>query len=238
MIGITECGDAGLDFSWVEQMPTMDFAILITKNVNDKFIKEVVKVKEKVIVHATITGMGGTVVEPRVPPVSISIGQLKRLINAGFPASQIVLRVDPIIPTPKGIRTATSVLDAAEGLGIKRCRVSILDMYNHVKARFRNANIPIPEYDLQQAYKDVFEALKPYMNRWDFEACAENFPFQTGCISQRDADILGSNVVLMGNKGQRKGCLCPRNKSEMLTHKSQCQHGCLYCYWSKDYNSN
>jgi DNA repair photolyase len=123
MIGITECGDAGLDFSWVEQMPTMDFAILITKNVNDKFIKEVVKVKEKVIVHATITGMGGTVVEPRVPPVSISIGQLKRLINAGFPASQIVLRVDPIIPTPKGIRTATSVLDAAEGLGIKRCRV-------------------------------------------------------------------------------------------------------------------
>ena len=47
MIGITECGDAGLDFSWVEQMPAMDFAVLITKNVNDKFIKEVVKVKEK-----------------------------------------------------------------------------------------------------------------------------------------------------------------------------------------------
>ena len=48
MIGITECGDAGLDFSWVEQMPAMDFAILITKNVNDKFIKELERaLKEK-----------------------------------------------------------------------------------------------------------------------------------------------------------------------------------------------
>ena len=126
----------------------MDFAILITKNINDRFIKEVLKVKDKVIIHATITGMGGSVIEPRVPPVFISIGQIKRLVEAGFPASQIVLRVDPIIPTTKGIKTATSVLDAAEGLGIKRCRISILDMYNHVKARFKNANIPIPEYDL------------------------------------------------------------------------------------------
>jgi hypothetical protein len=103
------------------------------------------------------------------------------------------------------------------------------DSYNYAQVQSKLDSV---------AYKDVFEALKPYMNRWDFEACAENFPFQTGCISQRDADILGSNVVLMGNKGQRKGCLCPRNKSEMLTHKSHCQHGCLYCYWSNDYNSN
>ena len=109
MIGITECGDAGLDFSWVEQIPATDFSILITKNINDKFIDEVIKVKNKVIVHATITGMGGTVVEPRVPPAYISIGQLERLIAKGFPAEQIVLRIDPIVPTQKGINTAIRV---------------------------------------------------------------------------------------------------------------------------------
>ena len=49
------------------------------------------------------------------------------------------------------------------------------------------------------------------------------------------AGELKSPVILMGNKGQRKGCLCPQNKCELLSHKSQCQHGCLYCYWSKDY---
>lgn len=236
MIGITECGDAGLDFAWVPQIPALDFAVLITKNVNDRFIDEVLKVKNSVIIHATITGMGGSVVEPRVPTVSKSIQQLNKLINAGFSAEQIVLRIDPIIPTEKGIQTALRVLDAAKGLGIRRCRISILDMYNHVKARFRNANIPIPEYDLNQAYRDVLKALRPYMNDWEFEACAENFPFRLGCISQKDADILGSKVVLMGNKGQRTGCLCPRNKSELLSNRSQCPHGCLYCYWSKDYN--
>jgi DNA repair photolyase len=235
MIGITECGDAGLDFSWVEQIPATDFSILITKNINDKFIDEVIKVKNKVIVHATITGMGGTVVEPRVPPAYISIGQLERLIAKGFPAEQIVLRIDPIIPTQKGIQTALSVLDAAEHIGIKRCRISILDMYKHVEARFKNAGIKVPVYELNQAYNDVLKSITPYMDKWEFEACAENFPFRAGCISQKDADILGSPVILMGNKGQRKGCLCPKNKCELLSHKSQCQHGCLYCYWSKDY---
>ena len=237
MIGITERGDAGLDFSWVEKMPLVDFAILITKNINGRFIDEVLKVKNKVIVHATITGMGGTVVEPNVPSTKQSIQMLKNLTGAGFPVRQIVLRVDPIIPTPKGIQTALHVLDEAYCLGIKRCRISILDMYNHVKARFRNANIPIPEYDLTQAYVDVLNALQPYMEDWEFEACAENFPFQRGCISQKDADILCSNEVLLGNKGQRKGCLCPRNKFELLDHRSQCQHQCLYCYWPKDYTT-
>lgn len=235
MIGITECGDAGLDFSWVEQIPATDFSILITKNINDKFIDEVIKVKNKVIVHATITGMGGTVVEPRVPPAYISIGQLERLIAKGFPAEQIVLRIDPIIPTQKGINTAIRVLDAARHLGIKRCRISILDMYKHVELRFKNAGIKVPVYDLNKAYDDVLKAITPYMDKWEFEACAENFPFRAGCISQKDVDILKSPVILMGNKGQRKGCLCPQNKCELLSHKSQCQHGCLYCYWSKDY---
>lgn len=235
MIGITECGDAGLDFSWVKQVPLTDFSVLITKNPNNRFIDEVLKVKDKVIVHATITGMGGTVVEPHVPPAYITLGQLSVLINKGFPKEQIVLRIDPIIPTEKGIRTALQVLDSARSLGIKRCRISILDMYKHVEARFRNAGITPPVYDLKQAYKDVLTALQPYMNHWEFEACAEGFPFKCGCISQKDADILNSSVVLMGNKGQRSGCLCPRNKSELLSCKSQCAHGCLYCYWSKDY---
>lgn len=237
MIGITERGDAGLDFSWVEQVPNTDFSILITKNINNKFIDEVIKMKEKIIVNATITGMGGTVVEPRVPSVSVSIGQLEKLIAKGFPAEQIVLRIDPIIPTTKGINTALNVLEAANHLGIKRCRISILDMYKHVEARFKNAGIKVPVYDLKQAYEDVLKAIGPYMDKWEFEACAESFPFQTGCISQKDADILNNPVVLVGNKGQRKGCLCPRNKCELLSHRSQCQHGCLYCYWSTDYTN-
>ena len=43
-IGITERGDAGIDFSWVKQLqtnPAFQGAILITKNCNEQFQKEI-----------------------------------------------------------------------------------------------------------------------------------------------------------------------------------------------------
>ena len=39
-IGITEAGDPAFDYSWVEKMDDMDMAILITKNITDKFIED------------------------------------------------------------------------------------------------------------------------------------------------------------------------------------------------------
>ena len=230
-IGITERGDAGLDFSWVESVPETAITILITKNLNDRFIKEVVKQKNKLIVHATITGMGGTQIEPNVPSVDWSINQLKNLIKSGFPACQIVLRIDPIFPTEKGLQTARSVLVKASGLGITRCRISVVDTYKHVVKRFAVAKLPFPEFDLQKAYDLIVKTFSPYFDRWDFEACAEGLPFRRGCISNRDAVILGIDVDMIGNKEQRKGCLCPKNKLELLGHCQRCQHQCLYCYW-------
>lgn len=102
-IGITERGDASLDFTWMDKMDRVAAAILITKNLNDRFIESVLPFKDKVIVHATVTGMGGTVIEPRVPETEWSHAQVLKLIDAGFPVQQIVLRVDPIIPTSKGL---------------------------------------------------------------------------------------------------------------------------------------
>lgn len=46
-IGITEAGDASLDYSWVNKLQEIDGAILITKNVTDKFIETVLKYKKQ-----------------------------------------------------------------------------------------------------------------------------------------------------------------------------------------------
>ena len=230
-VGITERGDAGLDFSWVEKIDQTAFSILITKNLNDRFIEEVLKKKEKIIVHATITGMGGTKIEPNVPDLDWSISQLRKMITSGFPANQIVLRIDPIFPTERGLQTARSVLVRASGLDIKRCRISVVDSYKHVRNRFAATKIPFPEFNLQEAYDLVLKTFSPYFDRWDFEACAEGLPFRCGCISDRDAAILGIDADLIGRKEQRKGCLCPKNKLELLGHCQRCQHQCLYCYW-------
>ena len=66
-IGITEAGDAGVDLSWVDKMGSVDGAVLITKCISPNFVDAAMKFKDKIIVHATITGYGGTILEPLVP---------------------------------------------------------------------------------------------------------------------------------------------------------------------------
>ncbi len=67
-IGITERGDASIDYNWVNKLNTVDGAIIITKNLTDKFIDTILE----------------------------QLNQLKKLVDLGFNPNHIVLRVDPI----------------------------------------------------------------------------------------------------------------------------------------------
>ena len=135
-IGITEAGDPAFDYSWVEKMNDMDMGILITKNITDKFIEEILKFKHKVVLHATCTGYGGTVLEKNVPDYKWQLEQVKKLISMGFPREQIVIRVDPVIPTYKGFGNLMKVVSYIHN-DVKRFRVSVLDNYKHVQERFK-----------------------------------------------------------------------------------------------------
>lgn len=240
-IGITERGDAGIDLSWGSRINEMDFAIIITKNVGAPgFAEELMKYKNKVILHATVTGFGGTPVEPNVPSPQESYIAIKKVIEMGFPIEQIVLRVDPIIPTDKGIEQARSVMGYFKPLGIKRCRISILDMYPHVKERFRQHNIRVPYESFtapaHMKAKWMF-MLNEFKDIYEFEACAEDLPFATGCISHKDMAILKIEPDQEDEANpfrQRTMCLCLTGKTELLTKKKQCPHGCLYCYWKNE----
>ena len=67
-IGITERGDAGLDLSWASKLDTVDGAIVITKFLSPACYDALLANKEKLILHATLTGYGHSVLEPAVPP--------------------------------------------------------------------------------------------------------------------------------------------------------------------------
>lgn len=238
-IGIAERGDSALDYSWEHSIDSVLFAVLITKQLSDKFIQKVLQYKDKVIVHATITGMGGSRVEPNVPAPEWSIAQLRKLVNSGFPAEQVVLRVDPIVPTPKGIRTAIKVIEmAAETVpGIRRVRYSFMDMYPHVRERFIKAGVRLPyttfhaPSNMQKAATRELEKVAAKYNLI-LETCAENSPHATGCVSRKDFEVLGITYQAGGKCQQRPSCLCHGGKVELLRReKKPCPHGCLYCYW-------
>jgi DNA repair photolyase len=232
-VGITERGDPGLDFSWVDKL--LDANIIITKNLNDTIIDHLLNNKEKIILHITCTGFGKTKVEPNVPSKIVTYTQTKKLIENGFPIKQVVLRVDPIIPLKITLeQRVKEVLELFKDTGIKRVRYSFLDMYPHVKERLQKAgmNLPYNSFCCPDYMKeDALNLLKQYEGIYEFEACAESTFHQLGCISQKDFDILGIKEQAEPVGYQRKGCMCIAGKTELLTNKKKCPHGCLYCYW-------
>jgi DNA repair photolyase len=235
-IGVTEAGDAGLDMSWYNKLSTVNGAILITKNLNDEFIKAV-SALTNVIVHVTCTGYGGTVLEPNVPTTAWTHGQIKKLL-AVFDANRVVLRIDPIIPTRKGLMTFERAVGETE---IGRIRISVLDMYKHVQDRFTAAKLPRPYGGNFTASNERFAMLGRFLeDRFPdrvFETCAEpklhaKNVVMRGCVSDFDLDALhlcNSRELPIGR--QRSGCLCAGYKTELLENKTRCPHGCLYCYW-------
>lgn len=239
--GITERGDIAFDDGWIKKLETNEVqaAVLISKGLPTKPGAEAMrKMKDKIIFHATTTGYGGTVVEPNVLPYEKRLENLKGFCEAySFPANHIVIRVDPIIPTPKGLALAQKVISKAQKLGFKRFRFSFIDIYRHVAKRFTDKGLPVPPGINQADPKEIakFYAFlkKKQTEGLTFESCAESDEFQAGCISQKDFKLCGlnTNELNIPQKRQRQACLCCGNKTELLTRKQRCPHQCLYCYW-------
>lgn len=241
-IGTTESGEIAYNLDAFDRLYKGN--IIITKRLTDKLIEKLIEYKDKIILHLTVTGMGSTRIEPFVPNPQATLGKLQKLIDGGFPIDHIVLRIDPIVPTIKGLNTATSVLRLFRGLGIKRVRISFLDNYKHVRERFKEIGVELYNGEFHAPLKERLKcltAIKYCAEECGYEsveACGEPGIDSVPCLSQKDIDILGltDDITLEGSKGQRNSCHCPSNKKELLKIKPhKCNNGCLYCYW-KDEN--
>lgn len=237
-VGITEAGDPAFNLDLFDNLYRAN--IIITKNLTDALISRLIKNSKNVILHLTCTGHGGTELEPNVPAPEITKMQLQKLLSSGFPASHVVLRIDPIIPTVAGRKTAFYVTAIFAGMGITRLRFSIIDMYNHVKERFIRKNITIPFKTFHaslSARQTTWEMLSMVATRYGYEleACGEPDIPSISCVSQKDIEILGlqDKIILEASAEQRKTCKCPANKSELIRkgQPHRCEHKCLYCFW-------
>lgn len=226
-IGVTERGDAGLDFAWMNKTASFDGMILITKHLSFGFIEQAAKVNA--IVHATITGHGGTIYEPKVPPLVISKQLFQKLVDKIGP-EKVVLRIDPIIPTDSGIAKAIFVYQQLhENMSKKtRVRISFMDNYEYVKKRFTNAGLKPLDYYFH-APIELREKIASYFP--DAEICGEPGMKCLGCVSENDLNVLNIKGEPKIGGWQREECKCLAYKIEMLSNKRQCRGGCIYCYW-------
>lgn len=145
-IGVTERGDAGRDYGWYDKCLNheIDGAILITKSITTGMGQRVLGLLNKnfpMIIHVGCTGWGGTWLEPGAFTPDQQLDAAKALVDHGFPASHLVIRTDPIIPTDEGLARTLQVLEGAWNRKLitdendARLRFSILDEYRHVKQR-------------------------------------------------------------------------------------------------------
>ena len=239
-IGVTESYEIAFQLEAFDRL--YEGNIIITKRLTNALIEKLIEHQDKIILHLTVTGFGNSRIEPFVPKAEDTLAKLKQLIEGGFPLSHIVLRVDPIVPTERGIETARSVLRLFGGLGIKRVRISFLDNYKHVRERFKKEGIKeLYDGNFHASLGERLKALDSikecaFENEFEsVEACGEPGIESISCLSQKDIDILGltDKITLEGSAEQRKSCGCPANKSELLKIKPhQCENKCIYCYWN------
>jgi DNA repair photolyase len=221
-IGITERGDGGLSIVTVLSAlasSLVDGAIVVTKAAHKLLSYDL---PANVIVHCTITGWGGTWLEPGVAWTSETLAAYHTLV-AKYGGERVVLRVDPILPTKEGMNEARRITQQAEG----RIRVSFLDGYPHVRARMS----PYRELPWEGLHAPL-ELRKTYLSELPAhtEVCGEPGLPCTGCVSKRDLDAMGLAGGHLGGR-QRSSCCCLAEKTELLSVRGQCPHGCLYCYW-------
>ena len=264
-IGVTERGDAGWDFSWYDRLAANDYlgddfdgVLLITKHLCSEFVTKALDLYHNgipVVVHSTTTGWGHTAVEPGTHDYRTQLDNTKTLVDGGLPVENIVIRIDPIYPTPVGLKRVTEVIEYATQIGLldpknapgrhARLRVSVIDEYKHVKERMRARGF-------QPIYGDAFYAPERMMRdtaqmlrtmNVPFEVCAENLLASMcpdlatvrGCVSEHDIELMGlkidPNDPMYQNPQKRKGCHCLSCKTELLTKRHPCPTKCIYCYW-------
>lgn len=222
LIGITEGADPTVNFKWSkwvveDQKP----AILITKNPSK--LLPLITENDNIIVHCSITGLGGSIVEPNIEKLDTSLNAYHEFCKLLTP-ERVVLRIDPIVYWERDKNLLKHIASESEG----RLRISFVDIYAHVIGRFKENNTKLPfktgfnmPLDLR---KHIWEELgKP-------ELCGEPDMTSTPCVSEFDCSILGVEPINK-RKGQRLACSCLANKIELCTRPPKCTYDCLYCYW-------
>jgi len=226
--------------------------LLITKNLPDcsKIIVVADSLSIPYQIHCTITGLGGTVLEPQVPAPNLMVEESIKVIEKyKIDPKAITVRIDPIVPEFLDLQTieASHTLKAFAGIGVKDCRISIVDYYPHVRERFDKLGIKHPDrfqvgiplknliidrmFHLTSMYNMKLHLCAEYLGP-NLEGSIYPGVDTEGCASAASWKRLGITDLKPATRKQREECTCNLSKQDLLAGLSKgCKGGCVYCYW-------
>lgn len=225
LIGVTERADPTVNLKWKEWVEDGKPAILITKN--PKLLFPMLEKSHNIIVHCSITLMGGSVLEPNIPGPLESTSYYHKICSY-LGRERVVLRIDPIVDGT-AIAALKELASEAEG----RVRISFLDLYPHSRKRLEEAGVEVPR---KSFHLPLVERITIWRQLGQPEVCGEPGLTSIPCVSGRDCETLGVKPSTE-LKRQRRECGCLANKVELCNWPPKCTYGCLYCYWKDSLTS-
>lgn len=195
---------------------------------------------EQVVVQATITGLGGSTLEPQVPPPEAALATLSRLVEFTGHPERVVLRVDPILHWCRDGRVETNldqfgdIASRAAASGVSLIKTSLVTPYPKAVRRLARAGFELVELapDRRENALRRLEA-EARANGMVLEFCCEPTRPPAACIDPvRLTRLHPRGLPARSDRppGQRSTCACSHSVDLAWYSTHPCPSGCRYCY--------
>jgi hypothetical protein len=196
-------------------------------------------------VHFTVTGLGGSVLEPGAPAPEEGLGQLDALVRIAGRPERVSLRVDPIVHwrEAEAIRTNLAFFERAvrraAAAGVRDIRTSFAQPYPKALARFKRAGLAWFDPPLERKREAAaWMAERTASLGLRLFICSQRVLTDipglaaSACVDGRRLRELhpaGEPASLRKDRSQRPDCGCTESV-DIGSYTQSCPHSCLYCY--------
>jgi len=208
-------------------------------------LKELLAAYDQIYLHFTVTGLGGTAVEPGAPPFREALAQLPTLTALTGDPRRVSVRFDPILFWREGAVVRSNfdlfgeVARESAAAGVKDVRMSFAQWYGKAvrRASSRRLSFVAPTEEEQRSRAAELAAIAA-SHGLVLHACCQ--PLLAGVPGLRlsaciDGALLGSlhpgsePAPARKDRTQRASCLCTESR-DIGSYAQACPHGCVYCY--------
>jgi len=217
--------------------------VIWTKNpenmLTNKRLRSTLASYRQLYIHLTITGLGGSVLEPHIPVWQDVAGMLSQLVDFTGDVRRITWRFDPIIRAEvKGalfsnIDLFSPIIEVVSKFGIPLCRTSWVEPYAKVQRRLSKHGVTLSLHSPEERQEHACELTRiAGEHGMNLQFCAmKDFP-RSRCIDGKLLSELhpdGLSCSSKRAKGQRPLCGCTQS-IDIGWYSQKCSNGCLYCY--------
>ncbi len=198
------------------------------------------------VVNLTVTGRGGTRLEPHAPATDDVLAALPELVALLGDPARLRWRFDPLFPYDDLSDTFARLADAFSRLAVPTCTLSfpaVRSLRGPLTRRYRELGVPQWPPPPSQAKADALARLADLADERGLQLLACSQPDTVALDPRRvqPAQCIPLDVLTAAHppdapaprgkdSTQRRACRCPPSEDLGDYRQDACRTGCLYCY--------